>query len=93
MVDTCGRHVLVTAQAFLLALHICACAGDRVYSFPVFSVHFCELFLAELDNYEKSDIIKHRPNTMNKFGVSQCHDSHRALSSMACTCTVADAPF
>ena len=45
-----------------------------MYSFPVFSVHFCELILAELDNYERSDITKHRPNTMNRFGVSQCLD-------------------
>ena len=43
---------------------------ERVYSFPVFTENFCEYFLEELDNLEKSDVPKGRPNTMNKQGVS-----------------------
>ena len=62
-------------HSFLLLL--ASFVGDRVYSFPVFSAYFCELLLSELDNYERSDIIKHRPNTMNRHGVSQCVSIHQ----------------
>lgn len=41
----------------------------RVYSFPVFTRKFCDDFLAEVLNFEKSDAPKGRPNTMNRYGV------------------------
>ena len=51
--------------------------ASRVYSFPVFTDQFCKRFLEELENFEKSDVPKGRPNTMNNTGV--CHNN-------ACTC-------
>ena len=42
----------------------------NVYSFPVLTLEFCNLLLQELDHFEKSDMPKGRPNTMNNYGVS-----------------------
>ncbi|KAL4223851.1 2-oxoglutarate and iron-dependent oxygenase domain-containing protein 2 [Mactra antiquata] len=41
----------------------------RTYSFPVFTAEFCEMFLAEMHNFNQSDAPKERPNSMNRYGV------------------------
>ncbi|XP_066936126.1 2-oxoglutarate and iron-dependent oxygenase domain-containing protein 2-like [Clytia hemisphaerica] len=43
--------------------------ADQVYSLEVFTKEFCQLFLEELKNFEKSDMPKGRPNTMNVTGL------------------------
>ncbi|XP_072096869.1 2-oxoglutarate and iron-dependent oxygenase domain-containing protein 2 isoform X1 [Mobula birostris] len=43
--------------------------AKRVYSFPVFTVEFCSQLMEELENFERSDMPKGRPNTMNNYGV------------------------
>ncbi|MPC20776.1 2-oxoglutarate and iron-dependent oxygenase domain-containing protein 2 [Portunus trituberculatus] len=42
---------------------------QRVFSFPVFTKEFCEMFVEELTNYEEAPIQKSRPNTMNLYGI------------------------
>ncbi|XP_067862311.1 2-oxoglutarate and iron-dependent oxygenase domain-containing protein 2 [Heptranchias perlo] len=44
-------------------------AAERVYSIPVFTGEFCRQFIEELENFERSDMPKGRPNTMNNYGV------------------------
>ncbi|XP_007539853.1 2-oxoglutarate and iron-dependent oxygenase domain-containing protein 2 isoform X1 [Erinaceus europaeus] len=41
----------------------------RIYRLPVFTVPFCQALLEELENFERSDLPKGRPNTMNNYGV------------------------
>ncbi|XP_069789649.1 2-oxoglutarate and iron-dependent oxygenase domain-containing protein 2 isoform X3 [Narcine bancroftii] len=43
--------------------------AERVYSFPVFTWEFCSQLVAELENFEQSEMPKGRPNTMNNYGV------------------------
>lgn len=38
--------------------------GPGIYSFPLFSKAFCNLFLDEVDNYKKSGLPIRRPNSM-----------------------------
>lgn len=40
-----------------------------VYTFPIFTESFCELFISELNNYEQSGLPRRRPNTMNNYGL------------------------
>ena len=40
-----------------------------IFSFPVFTDEFCSLLLDELSHFEKSELPKGRPNTMNRRGV------------------------
>jgi hypothetical protein len=40
-----------------------------VYSFPMFKGTFCDLFLAELDNYYSTGLPTPRPNSMNNYGI------------------------
>lgn len=40
-----------------------------VFSFDLFSPEFCDLLVAEVDNYEATTLPRRRPNTMNKFGL------------------------
>ncbi|KAG0730027.1 2-oxoglutarate and iron-dependent oxygenase domain-containing protein 2 [Chionoecetes opilio] len=42
---------------------------QHIFSFPVFTKEFCEMFLEELTNYEESPLPKGRPNTMNQYGI------------------------
>ena len=49
------------------------CAAPNVFSFPVLTVEYCSKLLEELDHFEKSDMPKGRPNTMNNYGVSIIH--------------------
>ncbi|XP_071512979.1 2-oxoglutarate and iron-dependent oxygenase domain-containing protein 2-like isoform X2 [Panulirus ornatus] len=42
---------------------------NRIYSFPVFTTEFCQIFLEELLNFEQSPLPKGRPNTMNQYGI------------------------
>ena len=44
-------------------------AGERLYSFPVFTVDFCNCLTEELEHFEASDCPRGRPNTMNNYGV------------------------
>lgn len=46
------------------------CAVPNVFSFPVLTEEYCSMLLEELDHFEKSDMPKGRPNTMNNYGVS-----------------------
>ena len=41
----------------------------HVYRFPVFTHEFCDEFIEELEHFQKSDLPKGRPNTMNHYGV------------------------
>ena len=50
---------------------MCALAVPNVYSFPMLTGEFCELMLQELDHFERSEMPKGRPNTMNNYGVHQ----------------------
>jgi hypothetical protein len=43
--------------------------GGRAFSLPVFSKAFCDMLLAELDNFLLSGLPQRAPNTMNKRGV------------------------
>ncbi|XP_069190150.1 2-oxoglutarate and iron-dependent oxygenase domain-containing protein 2 isoform X1 [Procambarus clarkii] len=43
---------------------------NRIYSFPVFTEEFCQLFLEEIRNFEESPLPKGRPNTMNQYGIN-----------------------
>lgn len=43
----------------------------RIYRLPVFTVPFCQALLEELENFERSDLPKGRPNTMNNYGVGE----------------------
>uniref|UniRef100_A0A1X7TKU4 Fe2OG dioxygenase domain-containing protein n=1 Tax=Amphimedon queenslandica TaxID=400682 RepID=A0A1X7TKU4_AMPQE len=43
--------------------------ASQVYSFPVFTDEFCRHFLDELDHFERSDLPKGCPNTMNNTGI------------------------
>lgn len=54
--------------------------APNVFSFPVFTVSFCQQFMEELDHFEQSDIPKGRPNTMNNSGVSITRSSTRSPS-------------
>ena len=54
--------------------------ASRVYSFPVFTDSFCQLFIEELDNFEQTDITKGRPNTMNKTGA--CYNYQLLIQSL-----------
>ncbi|XP_050409898.1 2-oxoglutarate and iron-dependent oxygenase domain-containing protein 2 [Patella vulgata] len=49
--------------------HLSCEAANQVYSFPVFTKEFCELFIQEIENFEKSECPKGRPNTMNNYGI------------------------
>ncbi|XP_035691918.1 2-oxoglutarate and iron-dependent oxygenase domain-containing protein 2-like [Branchiostoma floridae] len=42
---------------------------NRVYEFPVFTEHFCQLFMEEITHFEDSNLPKGRPNTMNNYGI------------------------
>ncbi|XP_055002855.1 2-oxoglutarate and iron-dependent oxygenase domain-containing protein 2 isoform X2 [Sorex araneus] len=41
----------------------------RIYRLPVFTARFCQALLDELEHFERSDLPKGRPNTMNNYGV------------------------
>ncbi|XP_064612752.1 2-oxoglutarate and iron-dependent oxygenase domain-containing protein 2-like [Liolophura sinensis] len=43
--------------------------GERVYSFPVFTLEFCQRFIELIEDFENSPCPKGRPNTMNQYGV------------------------
>ncbi|XP_069135987.1 2-oxoglutarate and iron-dependent oxygenase domain-containing protein 2-like [Argopecten irradians] len=66
LIDLCSQSD-VTADKVLNV--VSPTGAERVYSFPVFTEEFCRLFMEELENFEKSDCPKGRPNTMNKYGI------------------------
>lgn len=43
--------------------------ADRVFRMPVFTEEFCQMFLEEMEHFERSDCPKGRPNTMNHEGI------------------------
>eukprot|EP01130_Rhizamoeba_saxonica_P005965 TRINITY_DN2364_c0_g1_i1.p1 TRINITY_DN2364_c0_g1~~TRINITY_DN2364_c0_g1_i1.p1 ORF type:complete len:432 (-),score=97.19 TRINITY_DN2364_c0_g1_i1:48-1343(-) len=43
--------------------------ADHVFSFQLFSEEYCLMLIEELENYEKTDLPKKRPNTMNNYGL------------------------
>lgn len=56
---------------FLVALlMVSVYAAANVFSLPVFTREFCAKLMEELEHFEKTDLPKGRPNTMNKGGVS-----------------------
>eukprot|EP01052_Picozoa_sp_SAG31_P023897 SAG31_NODE_1999_length_6695_cov_2.926774_2_plen_198_part_00 len=40
-----------------------------VFSFPLFTPAFCQMFLDELDNYKATGLPIRRPNSMNRYGL------------------------
>ncbi|KAM8961496.1 2-oxoglutarate and iron-dependent oxygenase domain-containing protein 2 [Pelodytes ibericus] len=52
-----------------LVHHLQSIPGKRIYQLPVFAPEFCRKFVEELENFERSDLPKGRPNTMNNYGV------------------------
>ena len=40
-----------------------------VFAFPALTPRFCELMREELDHFERSDMPRAHPNTMNKNGL------------------------
>ena len=42
--------------------------SEDVYSFPLFTPEFCEMFLDELDNFKSTGLPVRRPNSMNRYG-------------------------
>lgn len=40
-----------------------------VFSFDLFTPEFCDMLVAEVDNYEATTLPRRRPNTMNRFGL------------------------
>ncbi|XP_071501282.1 2-oxoglutarate and iron-dependent oxygenase domain-containing protein 2-like isoform X1 [Diadema antillarum] len=66
IVDYCKTH---GATAEGLAEKLTKEEGSRVFSFPVFSGEFCDLFVEEIAHFEASPLPKGRPNTMNNYGV------------------------
>ena len=40
-----------------------------IFCFDLFNSDFCDLLISEIDNFEKTDLPRRRPNTMNKFGL------------------------
>ena len=42
---------------------------EGVYSFAIFTDEFCDMFLAELDNYYATGLPQPRPNSMNNYGI------------------------
>ncbi|XP_048848987.1 2-oxoglutarate and iron-dependent oxygenase domain-containing protein 2 isoform X1 [Brienomyrus brachyistius] len=49
--------------------HMESLAAQRVYRFPVFRKEFCRMLIEELENFERSEAPKGRPNTMNNYGI------------------------
>ncbi|MEE6504081.1 hypothetical protein FKM82_005061 [Ascaphus truei] len=43
--------------------------GKRIHRLPIFLPEFCRALVEELENFERSDVPKGRPNTMNNYGV------------------------
>ncbi|XP_071472417.1 2-oxoglutarate and iron-dependent oxygenase domain-containing protein 2 isoform X1 [Marmota flaviventris] len=48
----------------------------RIYRVPVFTASFCQALLEELEHFERSDMPKGRPNTMNNYGVGEAWPMH-----------------
>eukprot|EP00927_Polykrikos_kofoidii_P066169 TRINITY_DN61817_c0_g1_i1.p1 TRINITY_DN61817_c0_g1~~TRINITY_DN61817_c0_g1_i1.p1 ORF type:complete len:551 (+),score=77.36 TRINITY_DN61817_c0_g1_i1:142-1794(+) len=40
-----------------------------IYSFPLFTTAFCDMFIEEMDNFQASGLPAMRPNNMNNYGV------------------------
>ena len=65
------RSALAAAEAGRLAplrALLTECV-DGVYSFPMLTMEFCELLVAELDAYAATDLPQNRPNSMNSYGL------------------------
>lgn len=43
--------------------------APNIYVFDCFTESFCELLISELENFEKSQLPKRRPNSMNNYGL------------------------
>ncbi|CAH2295790.1 2-oxoglutarate and iron-dependent oxygenase domain-containing 2 isoform X1 [Pelobates cultripes] len=52
-----------------LLKHLHSIPEKRIYQLPVFVPEFCRDLVEELENFERSDLPKGRPNTMNNHGV------------------------
>ncbi|XP_060105256.1 2-oxoglutarate and iron-dependent oxygenase domain-containing protein 2 [Heteronotia binoei] len=44
-------------------------SDKRIFRLPVFTEEFCRAFIEELENFERSEMPKGRPNSMNNYGV------------------------
>ncbi|KAG8456056.1 hypothetical protein GDO86_002018 [Hymenochirus boettgeri] len=49
--------------------HLHSITDKRIYQLPVFLPGFCTKLIEELENFEKSELPKGRPNTMNNYGI------------------------
>ncbi|KZS07537.1 2-oxoglutarate and iron-dependent oxygenase domain-containing protein 2 [Daphnia magna] len=43
--------------------------GVDVFSFPIFSLEFCNRLVSEIDHFNETSMPKGRPNSMNNYGV------------------------
>ncbi|KAM6423470.1 2-oxoglutarate and iron-dependent oxygenase domain-containing protein 2 isoform 2-T2 [Liasis olivaceus] len=44
-------------------------SDKRIYRLPIFTKEFCQAFIEELEHFERSEMPKGRPNSMNNYGV------------------------
>lgn len=45
--------------------------GVDVFSFPIFSLEFCNRLVSEIDHLNETSMPKGRPNSMNNYGVGE----------------------
>ncbi|MEE6504090.1 hypothetical protein FKM82_005061 [Ascaphus truei] len=57
--------------------------GKRIHRLPIFLPEFCRALVEELENFERSDVPKGRPNTMNNYGVLCGSRSQRCRISVS----------
>jgi hypothetical protein len=53
----------------LISQGLITAEADGIYSFPMFTRNFTDIFLEELDNFYATGIPARRPNSMNMYGV------------------------
>jgi hypothetical protein len=69
---TTNKSIVDSQQQFLLKAQKhrwIRMENEGVFSFPMFSQRFCDLFLEEVDNYDETGLPAPRPNSMNNYGI------------------------
>ncbi|MEE6504087.1 hypothetical protein FKM82_005061 [Ascaphus truei] len=62
-------YVCMLATCRILSKSLFLFLGKRIHRLPIFLPEFCRALVEELENFERSDVPKGRPNTMNNYGV------------------------
>ena len=62
-----------------------------IFSLPLFTPAFCALLLSEAAHFEKSDLPRRRPNTMNNYGLVLGEVGMQGLMTHLLECVVAPA--